>query len=117
MRDYTWSPCGTHLAFSLSEPNWGRSLFIWSVGQEKPRRITSEMFDEWDPVWDSDGNYLYYLSGREFAPEVGGIEFNFLANRSTASMPWPCARREKPFPPESDESNYAPTGRRLTKSK
>ena len=106
VQDYTWSPCGTHLAFSLSDPNESRSLFIWSVGQEKPRRITSDTFDESDPVWDPDGNYLYYLSRREFAPEVGGIEFNFLANRSTGLFALALRKDVKnPFPPESDEVN------------
>jgi tricorn protease len=106
VQDYTWSPCGTHLAFSLSEPNETRSVFVWSLGQEKPRRITSELFDESDPVWDPDGNYLYYLSSREFAPQVGGVEFNFLANRSTGIYALALRKDVKnPFPPESDEVN------------
>ncbi len=104
VRDYTWSPCGTHLAFSLTERNDTRSLFLWSVGQEKPRRITDEFFDESDPAWDPDGNYLYYLSRREFAPQVGGVEFNFLANRSTGIYALALRKDVKnPFPPESDE--------------
>ncbi len=102
--DYTWSPCGTHLAFSLSDPNETRSLFVWSVGQDKPRRITGEIFDESEPAWDPDGNYLYYLSRREFAPQVGGIEMNFLANRSTGLYALALRKDVKnPFPPESDE--------------
>jgi tricorn protease len=106
VRDYTWSPCGTHLAFSLSEPNETRSVFVWSLGQENARRITSELFDESDPVWDPDGNYLYYLSSREFAPQVGGVEFNFLANRSTGIYALALRKDVKnPFPPESDEVN------------
>ena len=117
VHDYTWSPCGTHLAFSLSEPNENRSLFIWSVGQKKPRRITGEMFDESDPAWDPDGNYLYYLSDREFAPQVGGIEFNFLANRSTGLYALALRKDVKnPFPPESDEVDR-PTTRRRTRRK
>jgi tricorn protease len=104
VRDYRWSPCGTHLAFSLSEPNENRTLFIWSVGSEKPRRITSEMFDESDPAWDPEGNYLYYVSDREFAPQVGGVEFNFLSNRSTSVYALALRKDVKnPFPPENDE--------------
>ena len=106
VRDYTWSPCGTHLAFSLSEPNETRSVFLWTVGQEKPRRITGEMFDESNPAWDPEGNYLYYLSHREFAPQVGGIEFNFVANRSIGIYALALRKDVKnPFPPESDEVN------------
>ena len=104
VRDYTWSPCGTHLAFSLSEPNNSRSIFIWSVGQEKPRRITGELFDEYDPAWDPDGNYLYYLSDREFAPQLGSLESNFIGNRSTGIYALALRKDVKnPFPPESDE--------------
>jgi tricorn protease len=104
VHDYTWSPCGTHLAFSLSEPNETRSLFLWSLGHDKPRRITGETFDEWQPAWSPEGNYLYYLSRREFAPQVGGIEFNFLANRSTGLYALALRKDVKnPFPPESDE--------------
>ena len=102
--DYDWSPCGTHLAFSLSEPNNTRSIFIWTLGQEKPRRITGEMFDEYDPAWDPDGNYLYYLSDREFAPQIGFLERNFIGNRSTGIYALALRKDVKnPFPPESDE--------------
>jgi tricorn protease len=104
VQDYTWSPCGTHLALSLSDPNNTRSLFLWSVGQEKPRRITGEMFDEYDPAWDPDGNYLYYLSDREFAPQIGTLEWNFIGNRSTSIYALALRKDVKnPFPPESDE--------------
>ncbi len=102
--DYDWSPCGTHLAFSLSDPNNTRSIFIWTLGQEKPRRITGEMFDEYDPAWDPDGNYLYYLSDREFAPQIGFLERNFIGNRSTGIYALALRKDVKnPFPPESDE--------------
>ena len=106
VHDYTWSPCGTHLAFSLSEPDENQSLYVWTVGQQKPRRVTGEMFDESNPAWGPDGNYLYYLSRREFAPQVGGIEFNFVANRSTGIYALALRKDVKnPFPPESDEVN------------
>ncbi len=115
--DYAWSPCGTHLAFSLSDPNETRSLFVWSVGQEKPRRVTGEVFDEYGPAWDPEGNYLYYLSNREFAPQLGTIEWNFLGNRSTGLYALALRKDVKnPFPPESDEVN-APPGRKKADDK
>jgi tricorn protease len=108
VNDYEWSPCGTHLAFSLSDPNQTRSLYIWSVGQEKPRRITGEMFDESDPAWDPEGNYIYYLSDREFAPQLGNNEWNFVTNRSTSLYALALRKDAKnPFPPESDEVRTA----------
>jgi tricorn protease len=106
VHDYAWSPCGTHLAFSLSDPNDTQSLVIWSVGQTEPHRITDEVFDEFNPAWDPEGNYLYYLSNREFAPQVGGHEWNFLGNRSIGIFALALRKDVKnPFPPESDEVN------------
>ncbi len=104
LQDYVWSPCGTHLAFSLSDPNETRSLYVWTVGDEKPRRITDETFDEAEPAWDPEGNYLYYLSDREFAPQIDWKERNFVTNRSTGIYALALRKDVKnPFPPESDE--------------
>jgi tricorn protease len=106
VRDYTWSPCGTHLAFSLSERDETRSLYIWSARQATPRRVTGPVFDEYGPAWDPEGNYLYYLSDREFAPQLGTYEFNFVGNRSTGLYALALRKDVKnPFPPESDEVN------------
>jgi tricorn protease len=117
VRDYVWSPCGTHLAFSLTDPNFTRSLYIWSVGQAKPRRITGDVFGEFEPAWDPEGNYLYYLSDREFVPQLGNSEFNFIGNRSTGLYALVLRKNGKnPFPPESDEVN-SPDGKKADEKK
>jgi tricorn protease len=104
LRDHVWSPCGGHIAFSMSDPNGFRSIYIWSVGDEKPRRVTDEMFDESNPAWDPDGKYLYYLGDREFAPQVSDLEYNYAGNRN-GSIYALALRKDvaNPFPPESDE--------------
>jgi tricorn protease len=102
--DYAWSPDSGHLAFSLTDSNFYRSLYIWSVEDQTLRRITDEMFDEHDPAWDPSGDYLYYLSEREFAPQISTVEWNFATNRTTGIFALPLRRDvPHPFPPESDE--------------
>ena len=104
VRDYTWSPYGNHLAFSMSEPNGFSAIFIWSAGDGQLRRITDVMFNAHTPAWDPLGNYIYYLSDREFAPQISSIEFNFALNRSTAIFALALRKDVKhPFPQESDE--------------
>ena len=39
------------------------------------------MFNAYNPAWDPQGNYLYFLSDREFAPQISQIEFNYATNR------------------------------------
>src|SRR2546425_548263 len=105
IRDYTWSPRGGYLAFSMATRRNGfSSVHVWSASDGKVRRVTDETFNSYNPAWDPQGNYLYYLSDREFAPQISGSEFNYATNRSTYIYAAALRRDVKhPFPPESDE--------------
>jgi tricorn protease len=105
VRDYTWSPDGGHVAFSLSDSNLGfRSLYLWSVADGQLRQITGGLFHEFNPAWDPEGNYLYYLSAREYAPQLGSFELNYLVDREVGIFALALRKDVKhPFPPESDE--------------
>lgn len=104
VRDYSFSPDGQFLAFSLSDPNENRSLYIYSLQEKKMYRVTDDLFDERQPVWDPEGHYLYFLSTREFAPQISQVEWNFAGNRMTRIYALVLKKDGKhPFPPESDE--------------
>ncbi|MBX7185576.1 MAG: PDZ domain-containing protein [Vicinamibacteria bacterium] len=107
VRDYTWSPRGHHLAFSSANPNTFRSIFIWSEAGSPAgqlHQVTEEQFNAQEPVWDPDGNFLYYLSDRQYAPQISGVEFNYASNRTTGLFAMALRKDVKhPFPPESDE--------------
>ena len=104
VRDYTWSPNGGYLAFSLTEPNDFSSIFIWRAADKTLHRVTGEYFHEWNPAWDPEGDYLYYLSDRQFSPQLGSFEWNYLVDRETGI--YALALRGDVIhllPPESDE--------------
>lgn len=104
LQDYSWSPDGAHLAFSLSEANDFRSLHIWSADGGTVRRITDGFTDDHSPVWDPEGDLLFFLSDREFAPQISTIEWNYAGNRQTGIFALALRRDvESPFAPESDE--------------
>jgi tricorn protease len=68
------------------------------------------MFNAYGPAWDPQGNYLYFLSDREFAPQISGIEFNYATNRDAYIYSLALRKDVKhPFPPESDEVAVAKT--------
>lgn len=102
--DYTWSPDSRWLAFSLTDPNGLRSLWIWSAEKGEAQRVTDEFFNETEPAWDPAGDYLWYLSDRTYAPQLNGLEWNFTVNRTTGVFCLALRKDVKhPFPPESDE--------------
>lgn len=62
------------------------------------------MFNSFSPAWDPQGNYLYFISDREFAPLISQIEFNYATNRDAYIYAMTLRKDVKhPFPPESDE--------------
>ena len=108
LRDYVWSPRGGHLAFSMTDPTEFSSIWVWSLADRELHRITDDLFHEWNPAWDPDGDFLYYLSDRQFAPQLGSFEWNYLVDRETGI--YALALRKDvahPLPPESDEVELA----------
>jgi serine/threonine protein kinase len=60
-----WSPHGHRLAFWGEQKGGHRD--IWTVaadGKSEPVLITDDGYIDWNPVWSSDGAYLYFLSNR-----------------------------------------------------
>ena len=111
VRDYTWSPRGGFLAFSLTDETGFSSVFVWERDGGTLRQVTSDLFHEWNPAWDPDGEYLYYLSDRSFAPQLGSFEWNYLVDRETGV--YALALRKDvphPLPPESDEVTIESVG-------
>ncbi|RPI80952.1 MAG: peptidase S41, partial [Planctomycetaceae bacterium] len=108
LTDFAWSPCGGHLAIRLSNSNELSSLWIWSVADNQLRRTTSELFDAFSPAWDPKGEYLFFLSRRQFAPQISSVEWNFAGNRGTGIFGVALRKDVKNlFAPESDEVQIA----------
>jgi len=102
--DYSWSPDSRWLAYSMEDENGYRSLHIWDSDSEKSRRITGEMFSEYNPVFAPGGGQLYFLSDRMFAPQIDLLEWNYANNRQTGvytMLLTPSA--ENPFAPRNQE--------------
>ena len=107
IRDYAWSPKGAYLAFSKGDPDESRSIHVWSATDGALHRVTDELFNEESPAWDLDGEHLFYLSDRDFAPQISTFEWNFATNRTTGIYAVTLKKDGKsPFPPQSDEVTF-----------
>ncbi len=104
VRHYAWSPDSQWLAFSLTVSERARAIHIWGAADGETRRVTGELFDEYGVAWGPEGKYLFYLSDREYAPQISTTEWNFATDRQRGI--YALALRgdvPHPFPPESDE--------------
>ena len=107
IRDYAWSPKGAYLAFSMNDASRTRSLHIWSASDGQAHRVTDDVFNEYAPSWSPDAEQLYYLSERQFAPQISQVEWNFAGARMTGLFALTLKKDGKsPFPPQSDEVTF-----------
>ena len=104
INDYTWSPRGNFLAFSMRARDNESSIYVWSAADGTVHRVTGRPFPEYNPAWDPSGDYLYFLSDREYQPLLSSAEFNFAATRTTGVFALALRKDVKhPFAPQSDE--------------
>lgn len=105
LTDYEWSPSGNNIAWSMTDPDMTtRSIYIWMAGDGRVRRVTGEYFNEYSPAWDPDGDFLYFLSDRDYLPQLSQTEFNYATARMTGIYALALRTDVKhPFPMESDE--------------
>jgi len=104
LTDQDWAPDSAHLAFSMADPSGFNSIYVWSEGDGEVRRVTGELFNEYAPSWSPKGDYLFYLSDRSFAPQIGSFEWNYLVDRETGIYGLALTEETEPLlPPQSDE--------------
>ena len=109
--DYAWSPKGDFLAFSMNNSDSFGSVYIWNGADGQLHRITEEYFDSGLPAWDPQGDYLYFLSVRDFAPVISQAEFDYATNRGRSIYALALRKDVKnPFPPQSDEVTITKEG-------
>jgi tricorn protease len=97
-----WSPDSRWLTWSRGTTATGNSaVFLYDFSKSTLHQATSSYFDDREPVFDPDGKYLYYLSGRAFAPLYSDFDNSWTYANSTqivavalkASTPSPLAPR------------------------
>jgi tricorn protease len=117
MSSYRWSPDGGYLAFNMRGASFS-AVYVWSVADGQSHRVTNELYDCEYPAWDPDGNYLYLVSTREFAPQLSQVEFNFATNRGDELLALTLRKDGKSaYPTESDEVTITRPGEEAAEEK
>ncbi len=78
IQDYAWSPDSQWIAYSKLEANLNQSIFLYSLGDRKNYRVTSDVTQDSSPSFDPQGRYLYFLSERTFSATMGMVDQNHI---------------------------------------
>lgn len=69
----SWSPDSKWISFALSMNNSNNALFLYSMEEGKTHQVTSGFYNDGDPVFSTDGKYLFYLTNRNMAAQYSDL--------------------------------------------
>ena len=81
--EYTWSPDGQWLAYTLEDRNGLNRIWLHSLAQNKHWPVTEETSGASSPVFDPKGRWLYFLSNRDYNLQFSAYEQNYLYINAT----------------------------------
>ena len=108
IRNYTWSPDSRWIAYATNNDQMISEVYVYSLENGRIETVTNGAFDDYSPVFDPAGQYLYFLSDRNFNPILGDYEFNYILDKTTEIVAIVLSADSlSPFAPQSDEVKAA----------
>ncbi len=83
IRDYSFSPDGDWLVYSKPAANYQSALWLYQISTGKKHQITDASFSDEQPVFSTDGKFLFFTSNRDFNLDFSSFEFDYVYNNAT----------------------------------
>jgi tricorn protease len=83
IRNYDFSPDSRWVTYTKNSLNGLSAIWVFNVETGKTQQLTNDTFGDRNPVFSKCGNYIFFLSNRDFNLTFSDFEFNYLYNRAT----------------------------------
>lgn len=104
--NYSWSPDSKWLAYDKQQQSGLSIVYLYSTADKKTTAITGDLINSNGPIFDPEGNYLYFLSDRDYNEVLGNYDFEFANPKTTRPyLVTLHADAPSPFPALSDETS------------
>jgi tricorn protease len=94
--DFTWSPDSRFLAYSKMVDDLVNKLYIYAL-EDQSIHCVSTIFNDFQPVFSSDGQYLFYISNRRFNPTFCDFEWEMVYKKTAGIYCLTLRSDGKPF--------------------
>lgn len=71
--NYSFSPDDKWLAFVTYAENFFEQIFVYNIANGTTHEITDDRFNSNSPVWSPDGEWLYFISDRNYETIYGNV--------------------------------------------
>lgn len=72
IREFAWAPDSRWLAFTMIALNGFPQIKLHSIESGRNVAVTTDRTESYSPAWDTKGEFLYFLSGRNLRTVVNG---------------------------------------------
>ncbi|HAF29027.1 MAG TPA: acetyl-CoA synthetase [Bacteroidales bacterium] len=83
IRDYKFSPDSKWITYTNNSENSNSSVWVYNLTTSQNHQLTDDTFNEMSPVFSKDGNYIFFLSNRDFNLDFSSFEFTYLYTDAT----------------------------------
>lgn len=80
---YRWSPDSRWLTYTKTENTGFSSIFVYDFENKKAHKLSTAAYHDYEPVFDDSGQYLLFLSNRDYNLAFSAYEFNYLYTDAT----------------------------------
>jgi tricorn protease len=109
--DYNWSPDSKWVVYSKVNENLNNSIYLYSLESGQSHRITCDRYDDYSPCFDTEGENLYFLSLRNFSPQLDWfMDNNVNADMSEIMVAQLQEGQKPPFGKKGDEEDNSSGG-------
>ena len=110
-REFAWSPDSKWISYSRPDKAAQTMIYLYEVASAKKSPVTSGWYDSGEPVFSSDGKYLFFTSNRDFNPTYSWTEWNHSYSDMARVYFLTLAKSTpSPFVPENDEVSVKKAG-------
>jgi tricorn protease len=104
-----WSPDSRWIAYARRLDNQLRAIFVHDTDSGETHQLTDGMADAITPVWDSSGEYLYFLASTDYGLNTGWLDMTSYDRPVTRTLYVVLlgSGTPSPFLPKSDEEDAA----------
>ena len=100
-----WSPDSKWVAYARLLDNQFKAIFVYNIDTGKKIHITDGLADAITPIWDQNGEYLYFLASTNFGLNTGWLDMSSYDRPVTRNLYLAVLSKEgkSPLLPESNE--------------
>ena len=103
-RNYSWSPDSRWIVYVQSEVEMMNKIYLYSLRDKESYALTDGWYSASNPIFSSDGRFVFFTSDRDFNPIYSRTEWNHAyQDMSRIYLLTLSKSTDSPFKPKSDE--------------